>query len=364
MQGKTVPFTIESIDSLGQGVSKKTDKITFIPKVLPGEKGEASILSEKKGVAFGSLKTLHSSSPERIEPYCVHFQQCPSCHFQHTNYDQEIEFKKANLQRMFNRLEHPPISLVPAIRRSHYRNRIQLHYNKKLSLLGMLDAKANKIIPVKNCQIGRESVLIKLQELYQDECWIKLAEREPSTGHVEIYEKEDQVHVTWNKDYAEGGFSQVFDEMNQALREILTDWSTQLSTFGLLDLFAGNGNLSNKLNYSRRLCVDTYPTKVDLPFLSQNLYAADAIAKIKKITDAHDLIPDIILLDPPRSGLKGLSQWMKIFHPKYFIYVSCDPHTLARDLQEVSGYKIISLQLIDFFPSTFHYETLVILERD
>ena len=53
-----VPFHIESVDSLGQGVSKITDKITFIPKTLPGEKGAARVLAEKSKIAFAQCEEL------------------------------------------------------------------------------------------------------------------------------------------------------------------------------------------------------------------------------------------------------------------------------------------------------------------
>ncbi len=46
------------------------------------------------------------------------------------------------------------------------------------------------------------------------------------------------------------------------------------------------------------------------------------------------------------------------------VYVSCDPTTLARDLEVLQrSYRIASLKLVDLFPQTFHMETVVVLER-
>lgn len=360
---RMLPFKIQSMDSLGQGVSKETDKITFIAKTLPGDMGEARIVSEKKGVCFAKLQDLQQASPLRIKPVCIHFDSCPSCHYLHTPYEQELIFKKQNLEKLFQKLPHPEIQVTPAMRRTHYRNRIQLHYDQTKKQLGMSDLKDHSIAPIPNCQIGREAILETLQKLYQNDAWLNLAKHEPKQGHVEIYELNGEVMVSWNKPYAQGGFTQVYDEMNQVLRNQLQVWSEKLERFELLDLFAGNGNLSEKLNYSSRLCVDVYNKTPEGFFLSQDLYDDHALSNVKKKMRSQALKPSVVVLDPPRSGLKNLEQWLEEFQPKHVAYVSCDPHTMVRDIIALKQYVITELHLIDFFPSTFHFETVAFLER-
>ncbi|HRT67523.1 MAG TPA: methyltransferase domain-containing protein, partial [Bacteroidota bacterium] len=71
--------------------------------------------------------------------------------------------------------------------------------------------------------------------------------------------------------------------------------------------------------------------------------------------------PDIIILDPPRSGLhkNTIENLIKIL-PKKIIYVSCNPSTLARDLEILKEYYSIEyVQPIDMFPQTYHIETIV-----
>jgi 23S rRNA (uracil1939-C5)-methyltransferase len=75
--------------------------------------------------------------------------------------------------------------------------------------------------------------------------------------------------------------------------------------------------------------------------------------------------PDLIVLDPPRAGvgLEACELLNRIVAPS-LIYVSCDPTTLARDLNALQPfYKIRALHLVDLFPQTFHLETVAILER-
>ena len=130
------PFEIEHIDPLGQGVSKK-NKITFIEKTLPGEKGQVTIFKETKGVSFGFIKSeddLKVKSKDRIQPECPHYWECPGCQYLHTPYKSEVSFKKKSLERHLLPLTknlpiRPEVSLHSAIRRFQYRNRVQLHYD-------------------------------------------------------------------------------------------------------------------------------------------------------------------------------------------------------------------------------------------
>jgi 23S rRNA (uracil1939-C5)-methyltransferase len=92
--------------------------------------------------------------------------------------------------------------------------------------------------------------------------------------------------------------------------------------------------------------------------------------------------PDLVTLDPPRSGL-GAEAAAKLAElgPQEIRYLSCDPSTLARDLAVLTGsakkgvdsadaasanpnrYEIAEVHLFDLFPQTFHIETLVRLRR-
>jgi len=76
--------------------------------------------------------------------------------------------------------------------------------------------------------------------------------------------------------------------------------------------------------------------------------------------------PDVLVLDPPRSGA-GSRVMRKIIAaaaPR-ILYVSCNPTTLAVDLGDLirAGYAIRAVQPIDLFPHTYHVECVVLLER-
>jgi len=68
--------------------------------------------------------------------------------------------------------------------------------------------------------------------------------------------------------------------------------------------------------------------------------------------------PDVIVVDPPRTGLDGqLIQTILQVKPKKLIYVSCNPSTLAKDIQALSSkYDVKYMQPVDMFPHTAHVE--------
>jgi 23S rRNA (uracil1939-C5)-methyltransferase len=75
--------------------------------------------------------------------------------------------------------------------------------------------------------------------------------------------------------------------------------------------------------------------------------------------------PDVIICDPPRSGMhpEVVEMLLKI-SPKTIIYVSCNPTTLARDLILLKEpYQLMEVQPLDMFPHTHHIESVCRLEK-
>jgi 23S rRNA (uracil-5-)-methyltransferase RumA len=71
--------------------------------------------------------------------------------------------------------------------------------------------------------------------------------------------------------------------------------------------------------------------------------------------------PDVMVVDPPRTGLESLLiQTILQAKPKRLIYVSCNPSTLAKDIQALSSkYEVMYIQPVDMFPQTAQVEAVV-----
>ncbi len=72
---------------------------------------------------------------------------------------------------------------------------------------------------------------------------------------------------------------------------------------------------------------------------------------------------DVVILNPPRGGLaRSVSELLSESPVALLAYISCDPATLARDLERLAGaYEVRQVLAFDMFPQTAHVETLVIL---
>lgn len=359
-----IDFHIEKMDGLGQGVSRDQGKVAFIAKSLPGESGTARVFRRSKGVAFAQIDKLQQAADNRIEPACPHFNDCPACHLLHTDYDSELLYKEQALAGLFRNLNLPEqgITVMPAPQRLHYRNRLQLHYRHKY--IGMVDGLSDQIVEIPDCQIIRAELQPAFDALYNDKSWSK---EHTGGGHVELYWRDGEVSVQWDSPYAHGGFTQVYQQMNDQLCDTVQHWLKDQSFDSLLDLFSGKGNLSNAIMRGReesRMMVDYSPDGDDEHFTNVDLFDEDALRRFQRRSKLKQF--DMFIVDPPRKGFPLIADWVKRYKPKKMAYVSCNAATLVRDLESLSKagikYRLQQLLMMDLFPGTYHYETLVFID--
>lgn len=154
------------------------------------------------------------------------------------------------------------------------------------------------------------------------------------------------------------------------LAEAVVSAANAVAVTEVWDLYAGVGLFSLPLaaRGARVTAVEGAP--VSAKDLQQNLAGHSAQVKTTSVETflavKRSPAPQCIVVDPPRTGLgKEVTAHLLRISPPRLVYLSCDPPTLARDLQALtaSGYRIGSVTLFDLFPQTFHMETLVVLNR-
>ena len=163
-----------------------------------------------------------------------------------------------------------------------------------------------------------------------------------------------------------------FFQVNRWLVDgLVENVSSELSGALAWDLFAGVGLFARQLtaSFGRVIAVESAPSA--MAALKQNLNGTHATAvraeTLSFLRSAQkDERPDLIVVDPPRTGLGAeTTALLAQIETPALVYVSCDPATLARDLRALiaAGYAIEKLTLADLFPQTFHLETVARLRR-
>ena len=143
----------------------------------------------------------------------------------------------------------------------------------------------------------------------------------------------------------------------------------------VFDLYCGIGTIS--------LFMAKYAKKVyGVEIVEQSIKDAKENAKINNIKNTEfiagdtklilddlinnkNIIPNVVMVDPPRKGLdnRSVENILKIM-PNRFVYISCNPATLVRDLAKFEEmYEIKSIQPVDMFPFTAHVECVCVLNR-
>jgi 23S rRNA (uracil1939-C5)-methyltransferase len=86
---------------------------------------------------------------------------------------------------------------------------------------------------------------------------------------------------------------------------------------------------------------------------------------IKDVLPGLNEKPDVMIIDPPRVGMhKDVVQQVLAIAPEKIVYVSCNPATLARDLEMIHhAYEVKMVQPVDMFPHTYHIESVALLMK-
>jgi 23S rRNA (uracil1939-C5)-methyltransferase len=137
-----------------------------------------------------------------------------------------------------------------------------------------------------------------------------------------------------------------------------------------LDLYAGVGLFSTVLarSFAQVIAVESSQTShADLLHNSpSNARAVRATTFDFLRSWSGKLRPDLVVVDPPRSGLgENVVQSLVGLGAHQMTYISCDPATVSRDLACLlsAGYRIEQVHLVDLFPQTYHLESVFHLAR-
>lgn len=169
-----------------------------------------------------------------------------------------------------------------------------------------------------------------------------------------------------------------FYQVNPVQAEKLYDLGVKMADIGkndiVFDLYCGIGTISLFMSKFAKEVYGVEIVEEAIIAAKENAYinnvtntkfiAGDVEKVLDDLINVKKVIPDIIMLDPPRRGLDNTSiENIRKVRPKKVVYISCNPATLVRDLAKLEDiYMVKSIKPVDMFPFTSHVECCSVLE--
>ncbi|SOC43273.1 23S rRNA (uracil(1939)-C(5))-methyltransferase RlmD [Ureibacillus acetophenoni] len=170
-------------------------------------------------------------------------------------------------------------------------------------------------------------------------------------------------------------FFQTNPTQAQKLVELALEMGQPKETESMIDLFCGVGTFS--LPFASRVGklagIEIVETSIESAKRNAKdngidntfFLARDARHGLVEVLETFG-VPDLLVVDPPRSGAGGkVMRRIGRTQPSRIVYVSCNPDTFATDIKELApfGYELVTVQPVDLFPHTVHVECVSLLVR-
>lgn len=365
--GDRLTLTISDIAFGGEGVAREDDFVLFVPFVAPGDVVEVEVTEVKKRFARARLLRLVAPSSERVEPACPHFGVCGGCQYQHLSYPTQLRLKHKQIADLFERVgQFDPGLIAPVIpcpQPYGYRNRIMIRSQwdkfKQGLNIGFIRADSRLVVDLDECKIAEPALNEQIKRVRAHpppKGGIKVVLRIPPPG--------------W--DVPPDSFFQNNFFLLPKLVDVVRELLQRAATRHLVDVFCGVGFFSLEMGDR----VESF-AGVELDGLAIKAARRNAAARGRTNGEfvagaAEELLPGLlrrftaqattVLLDPPRKGCQP--ETLDLFRqvrPAQIIYVSCDPATMARDLNVLCAEGVFELAQVvplDMFPQTSHLESV------
>jgi len=416
---------IERLGINGEGVAHHEGYTVFVDGALPGEQVRACLYERHKSYGRANIIKQLKTSLSRTKPPCPLFSKCGGCQLMHLEYNQQLEAKRQKvadaLERIGKLTGFTVLPCEPSPSPLHYRNKIQLPMDGN-GRLGLFARNTHEIVPIEHCLIhcdlGQKAfehvqriisryaynlrhVLIKTG-VHTSQVLVILVTAEkqlltdlateimkampeikgvvqninPAEGNVVL---SDNFRTLAGQGYIEERLSGLvfkvspasFFQVNPVQAEKLYQKALEFAELSgkeiVLDAHCGVGTLSLFLAQHAKEVIGVECVKEAIADAEHNA-RLNAISNVQfQCAHTETFIGslekvDVAVLNPPRKGCeRAVLESLVKLKTSRIVYISCDPATLARDLQFLcqNGYQVDAIQPFDMFPQTAHVETVV-----
>jgi 23S rRNA (uracil1939-C5)-methyltransferase len=401
--------TITGIAAGGDGVGRLSDgRVVFVPRTVPEDRIRLrpDSLQPRRNYARAEVGEVVEPGRARVAAACPHYvaDHCGGCQLQHLAYDAQLAAKRAivgDTLRRIGKLEVEDPEIVEALEEWRYRSKISMAAKAVAIGLHPYD-RPNFVFPLADCHITDFRLMALWRELRGKLAMLP----QPLTRLTLRLDREERRHILaesagepWlNADELrralqhsvdgeiicwwhplEGaarvvagpqtGFpATAFEQVNPGMGILARRWAVEqlgdVRSQTVWDLYGGIGDTAALLVERGASVVSVDADEKAVTWGRSRLPAARFIA-----ARAEDVLPSLppphaVVVNPPRAGLHwDVSLRLTSDPVSKLVYISCDPATLARDLQRLNvNYHVKAVRAFDLFPQTAHVETVAVLE--
>jgi 23S rRNA (uracil1939-C5)-methyltransferase len=387
---ETACLTLDRFGTLGDTVAEFEGREINVFGGIPGERVVCRIVRyrrRRKAVVSGIVTDVLEPSPHRVAPPCPYFGPCSGCQWQHIDYAHQLDLKREAVRQAvdeYDSLRGTEVGeTMPSEEVLGYRNHARFTVRRSGSL-GFVNRITRRFVKIDECLLmapGINELLSRLQG--RSGATSQLSIRygvnsgewliQPRLSINEVGLEAGQSHYTerlLGRSFRIGSPS--FFQVNTAQAERLIGLvKRRLRLRGretVVDAYAGVGTFAVLLAEHAEKMIAVEESDAAVADARVNTAGIDnveiVLGKVEDVIDDLDIVPDAVVLDPPRAGcqaqvLEAVARW----RPGRVCYVSCDPSSLARDLDIMarSGFAVESIEPVDMFPQTYHVECVATL---
>jgi 23S rRNA (uracil1939-C5)-methyltransferase len=407
---QTIDLIIESLVYGGDAMSRLPDgRVVFLPDAIPTEQVRAHVVEDKPRYLRAEMLEILKPAASRVAPRCMHFGICGGCHYQYMDYAGQVRAKAGILKEQLERIggfhNLPEVEVNPSPEPWNYRNSVQFHLTPE-GKLGYQKARSNQTFAICECHLpegvindiwpqieiepiqGLERISLRVGVDNDVMLVLEGAEVQPLDFNIEglpvsvVQQRPAGTVILAGSDHimmhnsgrqfkvSAGSFFQVNNLQAAAMVGYLLDHLPLEAGHTVVDAYCGVGLFSVFMASKVKRLVGIEISPEACEDFTINLDEFDNVdlyeAPVENVLGSINFHPDIIVLDPPRTGLGAKTlQGLLGQDARNLAYVSCDPSTLARDARKLAsgGYVLKDIAFFDMFPQTYHIESISLFEK-
>ncbi len=418
----TIDLTLESLGHGPFAVGRCDGQAVLVRGGAPGDEITARITRRHARYLEAAIVAVRHPGPGRRAAPCPAYPLCGGCSWQHLHYPDQLAAKTANVRRELSRLpggEEAFGEAIAAPAEWAYRRRIRLSVDQA-GRVGFMRAESHSVVEIPSCPVAEPAVAAAIaparalaRELATPVTACDVNARGELPGAVLTFSAAGPLGAgdrgrierflartpevagvvvaghgfTYNhgavaiRQSTAGGapvdlppaiFTQAHAAANELLRARVLAAAAPGPAMRVLELHAGAGNFTlalaplvaslHAVELSMRSVAALRRAVRRLPQVTvERAAAAAALARAAGAGERYDLV----LLDPPRTGLREETASLLALGAPRLLMVSCDLATFARDARALlaGGYRLERVDLVDLFPQTFHVELVAAFAR-